>query len=58
MIYKEGHKISGIYIAGRAIQAVYHGTLLIWEVIRSCFGSGIWRDEHPWKDDDAWKENK
>ncbi|MBR5042997.1 MAG: MFS transporter [Bacteroidales bacterium] len=57
MIYKNGRETSGIYVAGRVITAVYAGARLVWQAIRSCFGSGIWIDEYPWLDDDAWSDD-
>ena len=43
----------------RSIIKVYaeiNGELkLIWEAIRSCFGSGFWIKDRPWINDDAWK---
>ena len=40
MIYKDGKEISGIYYAGKIITAVYAGVLLVWQAVRSCYGSG------------------
>ena len=42
---------------GKAFQAIYKGTHLIWQGIRSCFGSGAWVNEKPWLNDEAWKNN-
>lgn len=57
MIRKDGKKISAVYFAGKAISAMYKGTILVWEAIRSCFGQGFWINDKPWKNDDSW-ENK
>lgn len=38
-------------------QMVFHGIRLVWEAIRSCFGSGAWVGERPWLGDDPWKGN-
>lgn len=56
MIFKEGKEISAVYIGQKAIQAVYHGAVLVWQAVRSCFGSGVWIEDKPWLDDEAWKE--
>lgn len=42
---------------GKTFQAIYKGTHLIWQGIRSCFGSGAWVNEKPWLNDEAWKNN-
>lgn len=55
MIYKNGKQISGIYIAGKIVTAVYKGSVLVWEAVRSCFGKGFWVNEKPWKNDNSWK---
>lgn len=39
---------------GKALAAVYHGLLLVWIAVRSCFGSGVWVNEKPWLNDEGW----
>jgi hypothetical protein len=56
MIYKEGKDISGFYFAGKVIVAVYDWIYLVWQAVRSCYGSGAWLDHLPWLDDDPWKD--
>ena len=41
--------------APKIIYAVYKGAKLIWQYIRSCFGSGFWVNKNPWINNDAWK---
>ena len=45
----------GLYYNGKAIQELWKGTRLIWQSIRSCFGSGAWRNDKPWLNDEGWK---
>jgi len=40
----------------RAINTIYIGANVVWQGIRSCFGSGHWEDERPWDDSDGWKD--
>lgn len=56
MIFKNGKEVSAVYIGQKAIQAVYHGAVLVWQAVRSCFGSGVWMEDKPWLEDEAWKE--
>ena len=35
---------------------VFHGARLVWQAIRSCFGSGVWLEDRPWLDEDAWRD--
>ena len=39
----------------KAISYVYYGANLVWQAVRSCFGSGIWVSEKSWLGDEAWK---
>lgn len=38
-----------------SVQYVYRGARLVWQAIRSCFGSGAWLGDRPWLGDDPWK---
>ncbi len=38
-----------------SVQEMYRGDSLVWQAIRSCFGSGAWIGERPWLGDDPWK---
>ena len=44
----------------KAIAAMYYVAnglkRVIWQAVRSCFGSGTWNDEKPWQDDECWKD--
>lgn len=69
MIYKNGKLVTQVQkdfidLEGRIqknISAIYKGTQLVWltvyNAIRSCYGSGIWRTDKPWLDTDLWKNN-
>lgn len=39
------------------VEEVYRGARLVWQAVRSCFGSGAWIGERPWLGDDPWKGN-
>lgn len=56
MIYKKGLELSARYYGSKAISAVYHGAKLVWEALRSCFGSGYWQQNLPWTDKQGWIE--
>lgn len=55
MIQKNGKEIVLIYAANKAISAVYKGTRMVWQAIRSCFGAGYWVNEKPWINEEEWK---
>lgn len=54
MILKNGKEITMLYYGRKAISAVRYGTRLVWQAIRSCFGSGGWDNDLPWDNDDGW----
>lgn len=56
MLFKGGRKITGIFAEGKVIKAVYYAGRLVWEAIRSCFGSVKWVDKYPWLDKELWKD--
>lgn len=58
MIIKRGKQVVAIMRGNKVVQAVYHGAILVWQAIRSCFGTGIWKSDKPWIGDDNWKNNK
>lgn len=34
----------------------YVAALLVWQAVRSCYGSGAWLEDKPWLELEAWKE--
>lgn len=58
MIHHNGKEIVSIHHLGRAIAAVYHAGKLVWQAVRSCFGSGVWVPTKPWLDHEKWKNHK
>lgn len=55
MIQYQGRDIIGFMFNGRAIAEIRRGTRLVWQAIRSCFGSGHWIGSRPWIGTDKWK---
>lgn len=53
-LYSQAKGITTILKGKRNIAAVYKGTMLIWQYIRSCFGRGYWINEKPWINDNGW----
>ena len=45
----------GVYGAVKVLTNPLSGFVEIYEAIRSCFGSGIWRSDRPWLGKDLWK---
>lgn len=55
MGFKNKAEITGIFTAKTPIQAIYRFGVVLWQAVRSCFGSGMWINEKPWINDEAWK---
>lgn len=54
-IYIEGKEIKAVKAYGKVITAIYAGTRLVWQAIRSCFGAGFWTNGKPWVNEEGWK---
>lgn len=57
MIIVQDHKVTALYYVDLVIKKVAYGAKTIWEMINSCFGSGVWKEDYNWKENDNWKEN-
>lgn len=55
MIYKGKKEVGTIYIGSRPLYAIYRGSKLVWQAIRSCFGNGYWVNAKPWLNTEGWK---
>lgn len=58
MLNRNGKYIASLMLNGRMLSALWKESQLIWQSVRSCFGSGIWRSEKPWLGEEKWKSNK
>lgn len=56
MIRIGDREIAAVRMGERAVMSVYLGAVLVWQSIRSCFGSGVWAEGKPWMDSETWKE--
>ena len=55
MIQINGKDVSQIRVGNKIVTAVYIGAKLVWQSIRSFFGSGFWINSSPWKNDEGWE---
>lgn len=39
----------------KTISYIYYGAELVWQAVRSCFGSGSWVQEKSWLGEEVWK---
>jgi hypothetical protein len=53
-LYSKEKSVNAIIKRNKYIAAVYKGTQLLWQYIRSCFGRGYWINEKPWSNDNGW----
>lgn len=55
MIYKNKHELSSEILNFVRTTAIYKGTVIVWQAIRSCFGAGFWAPEKSWLGEETWK---
>ena len=55
MININGKELSARYYGRKVITAVYKGTILVWQAVRSCFGAGFWVNEKPWINEEGYR---
>ena len=58
MIYINGKEITQITVHQKAIAVIYQNGKMLWQAVRSCFGSGAWVNTKPWLYNEGWKNNK
>lgn len=56
MIFKKEKEIVSVFRENKAITAIYKGSRLVWQAIRSCFGAGFWINEKSWINEEGWKK--
>lgn len=54
MIYKEGKEVTAVYRCKKVVTDIYKKGKLVWQAVRSCFGSGSWNNEKPWSNSEGW----
>lgn len=57
MIYRNNKEIMQVFKGNKSISAIYKGAKIVWLAIRSCFGSGAWRNDKPWINNEGWRNN-
>lgn len=55
----KSHEITQVNIVKdgvvKVISYIYYGANLVWQAVRSCFGSGLWVSQKSWLGDETWK---
>lgn len=55
MIVKDKKEVTQVCLCDKIISAIYRGKTLVWQSVRSCFGSGKWVNEKPFINNEPWK---
>lgn len=55
MIFKNKKNIQALFYLKKSVSVFYYYGKIVYQSIRSCFGSGIWRSDRPWLGKDLWK---
>lgn len=48
-------EVANVTAFGKVISKIVYKGKIVWELIRSCFGSGYWINNRSWINSDAWK---
>lgn len=54
MIKTANNLVIGL-LGKRLLSVIYAKGKLVWQAVRSCFGSGKWVGEKPWIGEEKWK---
>lgn len=61
MIQINGKEITAIYYIKQGVkitvQYIRDMSKIVWQAVRSCFGSGTWDNTKPWKNNEKWRNN-
>lgn len=55
MLYRQGKEVVELLLGTLPLSELRKGQVLIWQAVRSCFGSGGWINDKPWIDDEGWR---
>lgn len=58
MIVIGGKPVKSFFLNGKYLSSMYKDGKLIWQAVRSCFGSGVWIGAKPWIGEEKWKGQK
>lgn len=58
MIIRKLKETIAITRKDKVVTEVRKGLQIVWQAVRSCFGSGIWRGEKPWLGGEKWRGSK
>jgi len=58
MIRKNGKDIIALRKGMYTVNTLHKWYILLWNAVRSCFGSGKWVGEKTWSSEEGWKNIK
>lgn len=54
-MYWRGKQVTAVHYLRKGVATIYYYGKIVYQSIRSCFGSGTWRSDRPWLGKDLWK---
>lgn len=57
-IHIQNKETAKIVANQKIISVVMKAGRIVWQAIRSCFGSGMWIPTKPWLYNEGWKEGR
>jgi hypothetical protein len=55
MLHYRNTTIATLHFQGNVASLGYKGSILVFEGVRSCYGSGAWLNDKGWLNDDGWR---
>jgi hypothetical protein len=55
MLFIGNKEVDTVAIGRKIVTQICKGAIVVWEAIKSCFGSGGWRNESSWSNTEGWK---
>ena len=57
MLHYRNQTIATIHLREHTGEKAYKGSVLVFEGVRSCYGSGAWLNDKGWLADDSWRNS-
>ena len=52
---KTTNRLAVARLGRQIVEVIYAGSRIVWQAVRSCFGSGKWIGDKPWIGEEKWK---
>jgi hypothetical protein len=53
-MFHDNKETIGVRHKGHTVAYICHMGQMVWQAVRSCFGSGGWENDKGWDNDEGW----